>query len=142
MAKIWLSSKKQNLAAMKREAYVTRSVTLPRIDKDELLNRAAANSGIRRGVVYSAADAILNEFENFLLNGHSVELPLIGSFRFGVNAHASEEEIDAGASKVYRRKMLFVPNVALKRKLEVIELVDMNMTIGNGGEENPEPPEP
>ena len=86
MAKVWLKSKLQNLAMKKKEAYVTRSITLPRIDKDTLLARAADNSGIRRGVFYQAVDALCNEFKNFLMNGHSVEVPEVGSSRFGVNA--------------------------------------------------------
>ena len=124
MAKVWLKSKLQNLAMKKKEAYVTRSITLPRIDKDTLLARAADNSGIRRGVFYQAVDALCNEFKNFLMNGHSVEIPLVGSFRFGVNAKATDTEAEAGASQVYRRKILYVPSKALWRKLQQVSLID------------------
>ena len=123
MARIWLKSKLQNLAMKKTEAYVTRSVTLPRIDKEQLLNRAADNSGISRGTIYAAADAINNEFENFIMNGHSVEVPLIGSFRFGVNAKATDTEAEAGAGQVYRRKIHYVPSKELWRKLQQVSLI-------------------
>ena len=124
MAKVWLKSKLQNLAMKKKEAYVTRSVTLPRIDQKQLLERASANSGINQGVVFAAAAAISNEFENFLMNGHSVEIPLVGSFRFGVNAKATDTEAEAGAGQVYRRKILYVPSKALWRKLQQVSLID------------------
>ncbi len=126
MGKIWIKSKLQNLAMKKKEAYVTRSVTLPRIDKDTLLERAADNSGIRKGVVYAAADAITNEIENFLLNGHSVEIPLLGSFRFGVNAKATDTEAEAGAGQVYRRKIIYTPSKPIWRALQTVSLVDVS----------------
>ena len=124
MAKVWLKSKLQNLAMKKKEAYVTRSVTLPRIDKDQLLERAADNSGINRGIIYAAADAITREFENFIMNGHSVEIPLVGSFRFGVNAKATDTEAEAGAAQVYRRKIHYLPSKALWRKLQQVSLIE------------------
>ncbi|MBR3443399.1 MAG: hypothetical protein IKG96_07035 [Bacteroidaceae bacterium] len=131
MAKVWLKTKLQNLAMKKKEAYVTRSVTLPRIDKEQLLERAADNSGISRGIVYVAADAICREFENQLLNGHSVEIPLVGSFRFGVNAKATDTEKEAGAAQVYRRKILYLPSKALWRKLQQVRLIGVNEDDGS-----------
>ncbi len=137
MAKIWLKSKLQNLAMKKKEAYVTRSITLPRITKDQLLERAAANSGINRGVVYAAADAIANEFENFLMNGHSVEVPLIGSFRFSVNAKATDTEAEAGAGQVYRRKIQYRCSKDLWQKLQRISLVEhTDEVITDDGEDD------
>ena len=137
MAKVWLKSKLQNLAMKKTEAYVTRSITLPRIDKDTLLARAADNSGIRRGVFYQAVDALTNEFKNFLMNGHSVEVPEVGSFRFGVNAKATDTEAEAGAGQVYRRKILYVPNKNLWRLLQQVSLIDHDET-----DEDDDEPEP
>ena len=109
----------------KKNAYVTRSVTLPRIDKDTLLERAADNSAIRKGVFVAVADAITNEFENFLLNGHSVELPLVGTFKFAVNAKASDEEPESYAEQVYRRKIHFQPSKELWRKLQTVSLASL-----------------
>ena len=139
MAKVWLKSKLQNLAMKKTEAYVTRSVTLPRIDKDTLLARAADNSGIRRGIFYQAVDAMCNEFKNFLMNGHSVEVPEVGSFRFSVNAHATDTEAEAGAGQVYRRKILYVPNKDLWRQLQQVSLVEQPQPEEDEDDEEPEP---
>lgn len=134
MAKIWLRTKLQNLAMKKKEAYVTRTVTFPPIDKDQLLERAADNSGIRRGVIYAAADAITNEIQNFLVNGHSVEVPLLGHFRFGINAKATNTEKEAGASQVYRRKIHYTPNKAIWRTLQQVNFVsEPTDDTGNGG---------
>lgn len=124
MAKVLLKSKLQRIACKKMNRYVTRAVVLPRINKDELLARAAANSGIRKGIIYSASDAISNEIENFLLNGHSIEVPVLGTFSFAVNASAAETEKGAGATAVYRRKIKYTPNVQLKRYLQTVNFED------------------
>lgn len=137
MTKIWIKSNLQKLAMKKKNAYLTRSVTLPKIDKDTLLARAAANSGMRKGIVYQAADAICNEFENFVMTGHPVELPLIGTFRFGVQAHASDTKEDAGAEKVYRRKIYYTPNVSLKRMLKGVHLEDITEAEGEDDGDTP-----
>ncbi len=139
MAKVWLKSKLQNLAMKKKEAYVTRSITLPRIDKDTLLARAADNSGIRRGVFYQAVDALCNEFKNFLMNGHSVEVPEVGSFRFAVNAKATDTEAEAGAGQVYRRKIQYLPNKDLWRQLQQVSLIDHTEVTEDDGGDEPEP---
>ena len=140
MAKVWLKSKLQNLAMKKKEAYVTRSVTLPRIDKETLMSRALENSGLRKGVFYAAVDALCNEFKNFLMNGHSVEVPEVGSFRFAVNAKATDTEEEAGAGQVYRRKILYVPNKDLWRQLQQVSLIDhTEVTEEDEGGDEPEP---
>lgn len=138
MAKVWLKSNLQKLAMKKKNAYVTRSVTLPRIDKDTLLARAADNSGIRRGIFYQAVDALCNEFKNFLMNGHSVEVPEVGSFRFSVNAYATDELENAGAAAVHRRKIHYVPNKDLWRQLQQVSLIDVTPKEEDE-EEEPEP---
>ncbi len=139
MARVWLKSKLQNLAMKKKEAYVTRSVTLPRITGDQLLERAADNSGISRGIIYAAADAINNEFQNYIMNGHSVEIPLVGSFRFGVNAKATDTEAEAGAGQVYRRKIHYVPSKELWRQLQQVSLVPQPADDEDDDESEPEP---
>ena len=139
MGKVVLKTNLQMIALKKKDAWVTRSVTYSRIDADELLNRAAANSGIRRGIIYQAADAINNEFANFLMNGHSVELPLIGTFRFGVNAHVADTEEAAGADKVYRRKLIYRPSTELRRLALNVNFIQTEKAVAsddgsNGGE--------
>lgn len=120
--KIVLKANYQRVAVKDKRAYVTRVVTYSKINKDALLRRAAANSGIRRGVIYTAADAIFNEFENFLLNGHSVELPILGNFRFGIHAKISDTREDAGAGKVYRKRLIYTPSAELKQKVKEVSL--------------------
>ena len=136
MAKIYLKSKLQNLAMKKTEAYVTRPVYYARITGDELLERAADNSKLRKSEIYLAAEAITREFRNFLQNGHAVTIPEIGTFRFGFRAHATDTQEEAGAGQVYRRRILYQPCVDLKRQLYAITLEDVTPKE-EGEEEEP-----
>ena len=125
MAKIYLRSRLQKLAMKKKNAYVTRPVYYARITGDELLDRAADNSKLRKSEIYLAAEAITREFRNFLQNGHAVTIPEIGTFRFSFRAHATDTLEEAGAEQVYRRRIMFQPNVSLKRLLSGISLEDV-----------------
>ncbi len=127
MAKIYLRSKLQNLAMKKKEAYVTRPVYYARITGDELLERAADNSKLRKSEIYLAAEAITREFRNFLQNGHAVTIPEIGTFRFGFRAHATDTLEEAGAGQVYRRRIIYLPCMDLRRQINTVTLEDVTV---------------
>lgn len=135
MAKIYLRSKLQNLAMKKKDAYVTRPVYYARITGDELLERAADNSKLRKSEIYLAAEAITREFRNFLQNGHAVTIPEIGTFRFGFRAHATDTLAEAGAAQVYRRRIIYLPCMDLRRQLNTVTLEDVTVKDEEGGEE-------
>ena len=117
-----LSVKKQNVYVAGGEGYITRAVRYSTIDSDSVLEYAALNSGINRAMIAASVEAVLQTFENFLCNGHSVQLPRIGNFRFGVNASFASTEDEGGADAVTRRKVYFTPSSYLKGLLEDVSL--------------------
>lgn len=121
MSKIVLKSNLQNIAFKKESAYVTRSITFSHVDANEFLEGVKRNSNLDKHVVYAASEAIGKEFENLLLKGHSFAVPGIGIFRFGVKAKAAATAEEAGAGKVYRRRIHFVPTKELKNKLKTVK---------------------
>ncbi len=129
MAKILVKTNKQRIACAEKEAYVTRTVSYLPIDEDALMEAAARNSGIKKSVIFSATCAMNNEFQNFLLKGHSVHIPQLGTFRFGINAKSVDTEEEISLDSVYRRKILFTPCVELKRRANEVELVSLQESI-------------
>ena len=107
----------QRVAILNKEGYVSRAVTYSKIDGDEVLELAAQNSGINQAQLSAAMYAIRQSFVNFLLNGHSVELPGIGIFRVGVNAKMVDEATKVSVDQIYRRKIHFLPSTVLKDRL-------------------------
>ena len=107
----------QKVAILNKEGYVSRAVTYSKIDGDEVLELAAQNSGINQAQLSAAMYAIRQSFVNFLLNGHSVELPGVGIFRVGVNAKMVDEATKVSVDQIYRRKIHFLPSTVLKDRL-------------------------
>ena len=107
----------QRVAILNKEGYVSRAVTYSKIDGEDVLELAAQNSGINQAQLSAAMYAIRQSFVNFLLNGHSAELPGVGIFRVGVNAKMVDEAAKVSVDQIYRRKIHFLPATALKDKL-------------------------
>ena len=130
----------QRVAILDKEGYVSRAVTYSKIDGDEVLELAAQNSGINQAQLSAAMYAIRQSFINFLLNGHSVELPGVGIFRVGVNAKMVDEASMVSVDQIYRRKIHYLPSIDLKNRLTRISFsTDPMETIP---EEEPVEPEP
>lgn len=134
MGKIVLKSNLQNLAMKKEDAYVTRAVRYTTIDGETFLDHVARNTRLDRYVVKAAAGAIAKEFANFIFNGHSVAVPGIGIFRFGINAKAAATQEESTVRKVYRRKILYRPTTDIKTLVANTSLEDQTVP-----EETPEP---
>ena len=107
----------QRVAILNKEGYVSRAVTYSKIDGEDVLEYAAQNSGINQAQLSAAMYAIRQSFVNFLLNGHSVELPGVGIFRVGVNAKMVDEATKVSVDQIYRRKIHFLPSTVLKDRL-------------------------
>ena len=107
----------QKVAILKKEGYVSRAVTYSKIDGEDVLEYAAQNSGINQAQLSAAMYAIRQSFVNFLLNGHSVELPGVGIFRVGVNAKMVDEATKVSVDQIYRRKIHFLPSTVLKDRM-------------------------
>ena len=121
-----------------KTAYKKRVIRYSTISADELVNAAVRNSQVSAGVMRSAMNAVLNEFHNFMLNGHSVELPGLGYFRFSFSAKSadSEEELKEKGLELKRKRVLYRPNILIREELSAInfEMVADKTNAPEGGE--------
>lgn len=122
MNTVFIKSNLQNIAFRRENAYITRAVCYSNISAEEFLDTMSRNSGINKGSLYTACYEIAKTLKTFVLQGHSVTVPEIGTFRFSVKAKAADSEYDAGASKVYRKSILFLPNKNFKKELKSVKL--------------------
>lgn len=125
-----------------KTAYKKRPIRYSTISADELVNAAVRNSQVSAGVMRSAMNAVLNEFHNFMLNGHSVELPGLGYFRFSFSAKAaeSEEALKEKGLQMKRKRVLFRPNILIREELSAVnfEMVADKTSAPEGGEDEGE----
>ena len=150
MGKMRVNAAFQRVAILQKEGYVSRAVTYSKIDGEDVLEYAAQNSGINQAQLAASMYAIRQSFINFLLNGHSVELPGVGIFRVGVNAKMVDAPEMISVNQIYRRKIHFLPSITLKDRLEriafstdpneesTVEESGSGSDTGGGSEDNPE----
>ena len=81
------------------------------IGRAELLEQAAADGSITRGVLEQTFDAILHEMEQMLCNGHGLEFGDLGTFRFGIDMKSWPEAQygKVSAEDVKRKRIIFTP---------------------------------
>jgi len=85
------------------------------------LARAAENSGIDQGMMAYGFFAIMKTFQNFLFNGHVVELGPLGTFRVSFSCKAGETSEDCNASGIRCRRVIYNLSPRLKRELKEVE---------------------
>ena len=123
MGQINLTSKPKRIAYKDATIIVTQSETYSRISADQIIYYASENSGIPKAQMASAFYAINQVVEQFLLNGHSLELMNLGSLYFSVSAKAVEDEVDAGAKAVRRLSIKFRQSKRLR------DLINSNVQL-------------
>ena len=125
MGQIKLTSKPKRIAYKDEVLIVTSSNTYSKISSDQIIYYASENSSIPKAQMASAFYAINQVVEQFLLNGHSLELMNLGSLYLSVSAKAVENEEDAGAKAVRRLSIKFRQNKKLR------DLINSNVRLVN-----------
>lgn len=87
---IVVKTKKQTFAALEKEGYATRPVRYTTIKAADLVDAASRNNSIPKSYIETACEAIANEFQNYILNGHSVQVPQVGTFRLVLKVKSME----------------------------------------------------
>ena len=88
------------------------------LKEDKVVSEAAIRSGISRGSINAAWEAIGDVIRAWATEGHSVAVPGLGTMRFGVQATAVENVEDVSTSLIKTRKVIFTPNTDIKDELK------------------------
>lgn len=117
MGAIKLEVKDQVVAAAGATYTITKPTWYSLIKGEQVIKYAAQNSGMRKAEVVDGYYAILQTFKNYVLNGHSVVLPGIGTFRLSCKTSAVETDEDQSADNVKRVRIIFTPSTLLRQEL-------------------------
>ena len=108
--------------------YVMRPETYSQLAESKVISEASVRSGIQRGALKSAWDAIGEVIKAWATEGHSVPLPGLGTMRSGVRSTAVEELDDVKANLITTRRIIFTPSVEVKEEpFRVLGLVFLKM---------------
>ena len=104
------------------DAYVLRPNRYSTMSTDEIIDYCALNSIVPRAYIGAAMTALAQCIENFLLNGHSVQFPCLGTFSLQSNGFSEPDHTKAGLSQFEKLRIRFLPCAALKSKVDDIDL--------------------
>ena len=135
MSTIVLNAKKRKIGFSKKVAYVTRAVRYNTIGTDELVTHASADSGVSKAMLKATFEAIMQEIQQLVLNGHSVQLGDLGTLQFSISCKSVEDKEDVSTDLIRRLRILVLPSAGLKQDIQRIKYE----TVVVEEEEEPEP---
>ena len=134
-------------------AYVLQAELYSKLSQSKVIQEAALRSGISKGSINAAWDALSEVIKAWATEGHSVAVPGLGSMRFGLRATSVSDVNRVGSGLITSRRVIFTPNVDIKEELArtsvSITCYDRNGNIvkritstDEGNVEDPENPTP
>ena len=99
-------------------AYVLQPELYSKLSQSKVITEAALRSGISKGAINAAWDAIGEVIKAWATEGHSVAIPGLGSMRFGLRSKSIADVNKVGSDLITTRRVIFVPNVDIKDELK------------------------
>ena len=98
--------------------FVLNTELYSQLSSTKVINEAALRSGLSKGVMNAAWEAIGDVISAWATEGHSVAIPGLGSMRFGLNAKsvATVDEVSSGL--ITTRKVIYTPSASIKQELK------------------------
>ena len=101
----------------KEYRYLMHPQLYSKLKTSKVLEEASLRSGIQRGALQAAWDAIGLVLKAWVTEGHSVAIPGLGTMRFALNGKAVTDVNKVAKDLIKTRKVIFVPSVDIKDML-------------------------
>ena len=98
-------------------AYVMQAELYSKLSQSNVINEAAMRSGISKGSINAAWDAIGEVIKAWATEGHAVAIPGLGTMRFGLRATSVSDVNKVASSLITTRRVIFTPNTDIKDEL-------------------------
>ena len=98
-------------------AYVMQAELYSKLSQSKVINEAAMRSGISKGSINAAWDAIGEVIKAWATEGHAVAIPGLGTMRFGLRATSVSDVNKVASSLITARRVIFTPNTDIKDEL-------------------------
>lgn len=99
-------------------AYVLQTDLYSKLSSAKVIQEAALRSGIAKGAINAAWDAIGEVIKAWATEGHFVAVPGLGSTRFGIRSTSVENVNDVAAKLITTCRVIFAPNQEIKDELK------------------------
>ena len=91
------------------------------ISKQDIIEAAQRNTSIPRAYLDMAYDALINEVENFVMNGHSVQIPNLGTISCRIRGRGADTRKDYSTELISKVGFTFLPDPYIKKLLKKIQ---------------------
>jgi len=98
-------------------AYVLKTDLYNKLSSQKVIEEAAVRTGLNKGVINVAWEAIGDVVKAWATEGHSVAVPGLGTIRIGVKAQAVEDVEKVSANLIARRRVIFTPSTDIKKEI-------------------------
>ena len=98
-------------------AYVMQTELYSKLSQSKVIQEAAMRSGISKGSINAAWDALSEVIKAWATEGHSVAVPGLGTMRFGLRATSVADVNQVASSLITHRRVIFTPTVEIKDEL-------------------------
>ena len=117
---IKLKAQERNISfdkSTEQYAFVLKPELYSRLTDAKVIDEAAMRSGLAKGVIQVAWDAIASVLKAWATEGHSVAIPGLGSMRFSVRATSVADVNMVDSTLIKTRRIIFAPSTAIKKAL-------------------------
>lgn len=105
----------------KTVAYHAQPDLYSQISREDVVEAAQRNTSIPRAYLDMAYDALINEVENFVMNGHSVQIPNLGTISCRINGSGVDSEQDYTTESIKKVGFTFLPDPYIKKLLKKVQ---------------------
>ena len=99
-------------------AYVLQADLYSKLSSAKVIQEAALRSGINKGAINAAWDAIGEVIKAWATEGHSVAIPGLCSMRLGVRSSSVATVNKVGTDLITARRVIFTPLAEIKSELK------------------------
>lgn len=91
------------------------------ISRESVVEAAQRNTSIPRAYLDIAYDSLINEVENFVMNGHSVQIPNLGTISARINGVGSISRVSYSTELIRKVGFTFLPDPYIKKLLKKVQ---------------------
>lgn len=102
-------------------AYFAQPELYSQISKEDIVEAAQRNTSIPRAYLDMAYDALINEVENFVMNGHSVQIPNLGTISCRIRGKGADSREKYSTELISKVGFTFLPDPYIKKLLKKVQ---------------------
>ena len=102
--------------------YVMQADLYNKLSQTKVIQEASLRSGIPKGSINAAWDAIGEVIKAWATEGHAVAVPGLGSMRFGLRSTSVADVNKVGTGLITSRRVIFTPSVDIKNELKATSI--------------------